>query len=248
MYEEQSGHKNINQKDLVHILLHKAEQNYSYYAQHSAQKDTVGLRRVKKKLRTALKWARRARNLKPALHRKTLLELRVYESTLLAALHRLRQDFEKAKQEYVFQTQMLRELVHASDRLSAAVLRSLLESSEQALKYCKFHLNEFGGDEAEAIVLDVEEVRRMLEEDADKGSRLTEVRIYGESIGISDPEAGRAQKRLLMLRSSYQSNLDNTNVGVREDLFWEMVNACEAGVRLSGRRAREEGSGEAKEQ
>lgn len=228
---------------LVESILLMAEKSYVYYLESKGNTGNLPKKELKKKLRAALKFvdvilAQFTR----FITARAKGELGIYRSFIASALFMERKKFREAKEELVQIIAVLGKLIDVVSAVERALLEELLESARQNLRYCKFQLKEF--DRAEerdlAVIRNSEDVKELL----DKVAKtmlvgLRTVQVFNKKVEIDDEQFLSVLNKEVLLKQNLALVSEE---GAREELFWELANIYEEGLRICHKRKAEAGN------
>lgn len=241
---ESSGELTMEQgQKLVESILLMAEKNYTYYLESKANAANLPRRELKKKLRTALKFVDAVlTQYTKFISARSKGEFGIYRSFIATALFMERKKFREAKEELVTIIAVLGKLAEVVTAVERALLDELLESARQNLRYCKFQLKEF--DRAEerdmAVIRNSEDVKELLDKVAHTmlvGMRT--VPVFNRSVEIDDEQILSLLNKESLIRQNMVLLGDDES---REELFWEIANIYDEGLRVCHKRKQEAGN------
>lgn len=228
---------------LVESILLMAEKNYVYYLESKSTAGNLPKSELKKKLRTALEFVDSILgSFTRFITARAKGELGIYRSFIASALFMEKKKFKEAKEELVQIIAVLGKLIDVVSAVERALLEELLETAKQNLRYCKFQLKEF--DRAEerdlAVIRNSEDVKELL----DKVSKtmlvgLRTVPVFNKKVEIDDEQFLSVMNKEVLLK---QNLALVTEEAAREDLFWELANIYEEGLRVCHKRKAEAGN------
>lgn len=221
---------------IVESILLQVEKNYINYQESKQQTSNMKKRMVKKKLRKALNLIQALMvNFGERINKTKMLELKVYEASIKSALSLEEKNFKEAKEQCVFLLLVLKQLMEISTAVERAQIEEIINSAQQTLRYCKFQLREFDSDEQKDMLLvmdrsDINDILNKFTDETDNTSRTAKkIRAFGTAIDVDDKKLLNILNREELLKKSYMSN---TEAQTKEDIFWEIVNNYEEGIKI----------------
>ena len=238
--------ENLSQEQgrtLVESFLLMAEKHAIVYQESKSTSGNIARREVKRQLQTALKYVGIIdNNLKQFLSTRGKGELDIYCWMLEAALFLEKKCFKEAKEKTVKIIAVLGQMMGVMTTVEKAQLEELLETARQNLRYCKFQLKEFDRAEEKdmTVIRDSKDVQEFLE----KVSKTTlagmhSVSVFGKQVEIDDEQAIAVLNKEKLLRQNMSiTSADTTS----EELFWELANVYEEGIRICHKKRTEAGN------
>ena len=221
---------------IVESILLQVEKNYITYQESKQQTSNLKTRIVKKKLRKALKLIQQLmNNFGEKIPKVKMLELKVYEASIKSALYLEHKNFREAKEQSVFLLVILKQLMEISTAVERAQIEEIINSAQQTLRYCKFQLREFDSDEQKDMLLimdraDISNILNKFTDETDVTSRsAAKIKAFGSVIDVDDKKLLNIINKEDLLKKSYASN---SEAQTREDIFWEIVNNYEEGIKI----------------
>jgi hypothetical protein len=228
---------------LVESILLMAEKSYVYYLESKSPTGNMPKKELKKKLRSALKFVDVIlTQFTRFITARAKGELGIYRSFIASALFMERKRFREAKEELVQIIAVVGKLIDVVSAVERALLEEMLEAARQNLRYCKFQLKEF--DRAEerdlAVIRNSEDVKELL----DKVAKtmlvgLRTVPVFNKKVEIDDEQFQSVLNKEVLLKQNLALVTDEAS---REELFWELVNIYEEGLRICHKRKAEAGN------
>ena len=228
---------------IVESILLMAEKNFVWYLESKSSASLVSKKDVKKKLRTALKFIDTViQNFPKFMSVRTKGEFSIYRAFVASSLFLERKKFKEAKEELVQIIAVLGKLLEVVTAVEKAQMEELLESAKQNLRYCKFQLKEFDRAEEKdvAVIRNSEDVKELL----DKVSKTTvvgmrSIPIFNKTIEIDDEQIVSVFNKEQLIKRNLAATADETT---NEELFWELANIYEEGVRGCHKKRTEAGN------
>lgn len=221
---------------IVESLLLIVEKNYIHYAESKIQTSTLKKKIVKKKLKKALNLTIQIQKVfSQYLNQRFLLELKVYQAMVESALYLEKKKYKQAKEKSMFLIGTLKQLSELLSAIEKAQIQELINSAEQNLRYCKFQLREFDGDEEKdtLLIMDKEDISNMLnmieKENGNFKDKKCSINVFGRDLEIDDMKLVGIIEKDKILKKSYENNEDKNT---KEELFWEIVNNFEEGIKI----------------
>lgn len=221
---------------LVESLLLQVEKNYINFQESKQQVSKLKKRFVKKKLKKAQKLVKLIiDNYGAKLSKRKMIELKIYEASINSAFELESKNFKEAKELNLFLQVMLKELIERSTAVEKAQIEELMDSVQQTLRYCKFQLREFGDNEQKdmLLVMNRDDINEILEKINDETVTQTKgsivLNLFGKEIDVDDKKLLNILTKDSVLKKSYSSNTDPQ---AKEDIFWEMANNYEEGIKI----------------
>ena len=221
---------------IVESLLLIVEKNYINYAESKIQTSNIKKKIVKKKLRKALKLIKSIQKVfNDFLNQRMLLELKVYQAMIESALYLEKKKYKEAKEKSMFLIGTLKQLSELLSAIEKAQIEELIQSAEQNLRYCKFQLREFDNDEEKdtLLIMDKEDISKMLMDIEKENGNITDkkckINVFGRDLEIDDMKLIGIIEKDKILKKSYENNEDKNT---KEELFWEIVNNFEEGIKI----------------
>ncbi len=173
------------------------------------------------------------KNFKVNLNQRTLLELKIYKAMIKSALFLERKMYKEAKEESSFLIGTLQQFQNLLSAIEQAQINELIKTAQQTLRYCKFQLREFDNDEEKEVllVMDREDITQMLNKISQEGHQVQkmELKIFGKDFNLDDQKLIKIFEKNRILNKSYKVNQD---VNSKEEIYWEIVNNLEEGIKL----------------
>lgn len=228
---------------LVESILLMTEKNYVYYLESKSTAGHLPKSELKRKLRTALEFVDSIGNtFTRFITARAKGELGIYRSFISSALLMEKKKFKDAKDELVQIIAVLGKLIDVVSAVERALLEELLENAKQNLRYCKFQLKEF--DRAEerelAVIRNSEDVKELL--DTVSKTMLVGLRtipVFNTKVEIDDEQFLSVVNKETLLK---QNLIMVSEEAGREDLFWELANIYEEGLRVCHKRKTDAGN------
>lgn len=219
-----------NFESALDALLLRVEKNFAVYLESKKGGAQVKRRQVSLRLAKAVSiLAKATAGYEPFLDSKSKLELKIYTAGITGALRMQQGRLAEAKEAFSFQLNAARGLAEGSPAVEKAVLEEIAEAAAQSVRYCRFHLKEFGAEQISAPAMrdasDLAELIKQINENSGAaGARKVE---FFEPVLIDDPAIVAQLNKL----DAVKQNL-NRGDDPEELLFWESVNVAEEGAAL----------------
>lgn len=246
LYANPALAENLSQEQglqLVESILLMAEKNYVYYLESKSNSANIPRRELKRKLRTALKFVDVVLTQLPGfITARAKGEFGIYRSFISAALFMERKKFREAKEELVQIIAVLGKLMEVVSAVERALMEELLENAKQNLRYCKFQLKEF--DRAEeremAVIRNSDDVKELLDKVAKTMlSGMRTIPVFNKTVEIDDEQILSVFNKEALLKQNLVLVVDES---AREELFWELANIYEEGLRVCHKKKAEAGN------
>lgn len=230
-------------QSIVESILLMAEKNYVVYLESKNSASKVPKSYVKKKLTRALRYVNViVDHFSAYLSPRSKGEFSIYRSIIASALHIEKKRFKEAKEELIQIIAVLGKLLEVVTVVEKAQLDELLENAKQNLRYCKFQLKEFDRAEEKdvAVIRNSEDVKELL----DRVSKTTiigmkTIQIFNNSIELDDEHIISTLNKEHLIKQNLIATFDE---GTTEDLFWELANIYEEGVRVCHKKRADAGN------
>ena len=192
---------------------------------------------AKKKIKRALHYIDIATSvLSDRLGDKNKLELSVYRSNILVSIYFESKKYVKAKEELLKIVNIVKQLIEVAPIVEKALLEELMDNAKNSLRYCRFQLKEFDNSETTAIIRDFEDLQTVMSSLAKNNINYQKIKVFGEEIEIDDPKTLEllTKEKILLENMKSTENL--------EELFWELVNTYEEGIKTCQKQKTESGN------
>ena len=227
--------------DIGRTLLLNIERNYVVLSESKHSGGQIKKKIVKKKLRKALYYCEvLISQFSQHYNEKDKIELRVLKNIIEGSYNLEKRRFEEAKENLLQTIRTITQLQKRVSLIEKTHLQELIDNSKQNLRFCKFQLKEFGAGEEEILVgiENREEMQKILQLQSQRTETKT-LKFFGESLDIEDKELMNCLNKIELLQKSYENSI---GLQGEEELFWELMEALDEGIKKTKRSKAEAGN------